>query len=261
MIFSRRRGTGAQRDEYGPDLEDLAESRAIPVPEVGPYDVEVAPEDGVPRIDLGALKIPNLPGNAIQLETGPDSQIVRVHLEREGSRLQLAAYAAPRSEGIWDEVRADLRTALLGGGAKVVEVAGEYGPALAARMPSGAGVGAVEVRHIGIDGPRWFVHAALIGPAAADPDSAGALHDVLHGLVVDRGSEARPVKEVLPLLLPPEFQAQVSEAIAAQAAATAQAAAATEHAAAKPAATQTAAAEAAAATRRSTGPRRARGRA
>jgi hypothetical protein len=41
---------------------------------------------------------------------------------------------------------------------------------------------------------------------------AGPLRDVLHGLVVDRGKDAMPVQEALPLRLPAEAAAQLAEA-------------------------------------------------
>jgi hypothetical protein len=230
VIFSRKHGSadrsepGRHRasDGYGSDADPSAsdDRSALPVSPLGPYDSAVAPDDDLPRVDLGALRIPNMPGVALQLEAAPDGQIVRVQLEHQGSRLQLGAFAAPRTEGIWDEVRGELRTAQLSSGAKVVEVAGDYGPELAVRYSGGGeGAGSMELRHIGIDGPRWFVHAVLVGPAAVDPGRAGPLTDVLRGLVVDRGAEARPVKEALALRLPPEYQAQLAELAAAQAAA------------------------------------------
>jgi hypothetical protein len=91
-------------------------------------------------------------------------------------------------------------------------VDGEYGPELQARFDGGQGM--VEVRHIGIDGPRWFVHGVYFGAAAVDPDQAGPLQEALRGLVVERGSEARPVKELLPLRLPAEAAAQLAELVA-----------------------------------------------
>jgi hypothetical protein len=229
VIFSRKRGTsdsgkGSGRrartratglsaaDPYG----DWSDDDTPEVPEYGPYDVTQAPEDNQNRIDLGALQIPVLADVDVQLETGPQGQIQRVQLSHAGSWLQLGAYAAPRTEGIWDDVREDVRSALVAGGAKPVEVQGEYGVELQARVRDPKGT--VEVRHIGIDGPRWFVHGVYLGAAAVDPDRAGPLREVLRGVVVDRGTEARPVREVLPLRLPPEAAAQLAEMVAADAA-------------------------------------------
>jgi hypothetical protein len=208
--FSRK---SSARPEKRPDtlVEERSERER---PEFGPYDVTEAPTDETSRIDLGALRIPMVANVDIQLETGPQGQIQRVQLQHEGSWLQLGAFAAPRSEGIWDDVRETLRSALVAGGAKPVEVQGEYGVELQARVRDPKGT--VEVRHVGIDGPRWFVHGVYLGAAAVDPDRAGPLRDVLRGVVVDRGTEARPVSEALPLRLPPEAAAQLADVVSGE---------------------------------------------
>ena len=227
MIFSRNRGTAGKRgthartrtngnsgaDPYGRDQPDR--EPATEIAEFGPYDISEAPDSaGAPSLDLGALRIPVLADVEIQLETGPQGEIRLVQLSHGGSRLQLGAFAAPRSEGIWDDVRESLRTALTSGGSKPVEVEGEYGIELQARVRDPKGT--VEVRHVGIDGPRWFVHGVFMGAAALDPDRAGPLRDVLRGLVVDRGVEARPISELLPLRLPPEAASQLADMVAAE---------------------------------------------
>ncbi len=68
--------------------------------------------------------------------------------------------------------------------------------------------GLTDVRFVGVDGPRWMVRAVYQGPAATDPVAAGALVECLEGLVVDRGDEAEPVREPLPLRLPKEMAEQ-----------------------------------------------------
>jgi Protein of unknown function (DUF3710) len=232
VIFSRNRGNASRRSDGaagrgGRHARTKTNGRNAPAAdlgddefaaddetdhlEFGPYDVSEAPKDTLSRLDLGALRIPTVAGVDIQLEAAPSGEIQRVQLAYGGSRLQLGAFAAPRTEGIWDEIREELRTALVGGGAKLAEVDGEYGPELQARL--GGGQGVVEVRHIGIDGPRWFVHGVYVGAAAVDPDQAGPLREALRGLVVDRGPEARPVKEPLPLRLPAEAAAQLAEIV------------------------------------------------
>ena len=74
--------------------------------------------------------------------------------------------------------------------------------------------GTTDIRHVGIDGPRWFVHGVYLGSAAFQPERAGPLLDVMRGLVVERGTEARPVSEALPLQLPPEAAAQLEDSMA-----------------------------------------------
>jgi hypothetical protein len=228
VIFSRDRGKTGRRaggeagrggrhglsplDASSRSFDGIEVDEGAWSPDFGPYDASDEPDDDLTRLDLGALRIPNVSGVDIQLEAGAGGEIHRVQLSYGGSRLQLGAFAAPRSEGIWDEIRSELRTALLNSGAKLAEVDGDYGPELQARFGNGSTV--IEVRHVGIDGPRWFVHGVYVGAAAVDPDQAGPLREALRGLVVDRGTEARPVKEPLPLQLPPEAAAQLADVIA-----------------------------------------------
>jgi len=224
VIFSRRRGAKPQRagrpaanrsradrlsartpDEIRPPRRPEI---TTPPPEFGPYDITQAPDSKVPRLDLGALQLPAVKDVEIQLQAGPQGRIQQIILAHGPSRLQLGVYAAPRTEGIWDEIRAELRSSLAAKGGKPQEVPGDYGTELRAQLREGGGI--VDVRHVGIDGPRWFVHGIYVGAAAIDPDRAGPLREVLRGLVVDRGVEARPVREALPLRLPPEAAAQLA---------------------------------------------------
>ncbi len=229
MIFSRSRGSAGRRGSGGQarrgrggnseprivdDLDAEPEDETPAGPDFGPYDVAEAPDDGRERLDLGALRIPAIAGVEIQMQAAPDGEIQQVLLVNNDSKLQLGVFAAPRTEGIWDEVRGTLRTSMAQAGARQEDTVGDYGPELKARLRDGSST--VDVRHVGVDGPRWFVHAVYIGAAAADPTKAGLLRDVLRGLVVDRGTDARPVSEPLPLRLPPQAAAQLAAAQAAQ---------------------------------------------
>jgi hypothetical protein len=220
VIFSRNRAGRHTTDSKGrnvrardPDPEELEEAEPVARREFGPYDVsEVPDDDAVNRLDLGALRIPTIVGVDIQMHTGADGVVQQVMLVHGESRLQLAACAAPRSEGIWDELRETLRTSMAQSGARQEDAVGDYGPEIKARLRDGSST--VDIRHVGIDGPRWFVHAVFIGEAAADPSKAGPLADVLRGLVVDRGTDAMPVGESLPLRLPPQTAADIASQLA-----------------------------------------------
>src|SRR6476620_11983659 len=71
----------------------------------GPYDAsEIDNQDGY--VDLGALVIAPREGLQLRLEVEEATQrVVAVTMDLEGSSLQLQAFAAPRSEGLWDEIR------------------------------------------------------------------------------------------------------------------------------------------------------------
>ncbi|PZF95275.1 DUF3710 domain-containing protein [Micromonospora deserti] len=209
MIFSRKRaGAGRHtRDERTTEVLDSRElEESIPATPVrGPYDVSEAPV-GVQRLDLGSLQIPAVPDVEVRVQADPQGVVQQVVLVHGQNALQLGVFAAPRSEGIWDEVREEIRQSLFAEGAAAQEVQGEYGTELHARVRTPDGV--TDLRFVGVDGPRWMVRGVYQGAAATDPAAAGPLAQCLDGLVVDRGHEAKPVREPLPLRLPREVAEQ-----------------------------------------------------
>jgi hypothetical protein len=199
---SRKAGRRPERDELGPDnLRPDNPDNEQPATG-GPYDVADAP-DGVERLDLGSMQIPAIPGVEVRVQAGPDGQVQQVVLVAGESALQLGAFAAPRTEGIWDDVRGEIRQQLVADGFTPEEIQGAYGTELRSRVQTPDG--ATDIRFLGVDGPRWMVRAVYQGAAAADPEQAGPLAACLTGLVVDRGGEAMPVGEPLPLRLPREI--------------------------------------------------------
>jgi hypothetical protein len=182
------------------------------VPDRGPYDVSRAPQD-VQRLDLGSLQIPAIDGIEVRVQANPEGGVEQVVLVHGDSALQLGVFAAPRSEGIWDEVRAEIRESMAADGVPAREVEGTYGVELVARVTTPQGP--ADVRFVGVDGPRWMVRALYQGLAASDPTQEGPLGDCLSGLVVARDQEARPVREALPLRLPQEMAEQAHHHVGA----------------------------------------------
>ncbi|MER7415685.1 DUF3710 domain-containing protein [Micromonospora peucetia] len=211
MIFSRKRDDAGRhaRDERTTEVLDSPEESA---PARGPYDISAAPE-GVQRLDLGSLHIPAVRDVEVRVQADPEGVIQQVVLVHGPNALQLGVFAAPRSDGIWDEVREEIRQSLFNDGAAAQEVQGEYGTELHARVRTQDGLTAL--RFVGIDGPRWMVRGVYQGEAAADPAAAGPLAECLDGLVVDRGQEAKPVREPLPLRLPRDAADQVGDGVPA----------------------------------------------
>ncbi|WP_420116660.1 DUF3710 domain-containing protein [Micromonospora sp.] len=168
MIFSRKRADNGRhaRDERagGPDAYETAG------PARGPYDVAEAPDD-VQRLDLGSLHIPAVPGVEVRVQADPQGVVQQVVLVHGDNALQLGVFAAPRSEGIWDEVRDEIRQSLIADGATAQEARGEYGVELHARVRTPDGP--TDLRFVGIDGPRWMVRGVYQGAAATDPAAGG----------------------------------------------------------------------------------------
>jgi len=205
-MFRKRGGPRHVRSGDAPPSAALAQSMAdepdAPAPDRGPYDERYAPE-GVQRLDLGSLQIPAIDGVEVRVQANPDGAVEQVVLVDGESALQLGVFAAPRTEGIWAEVRAEIAAAMSADGVSPREINGSYGVELIARVNTPEGP--ASVRFVGVDGPRWMVRALYQGPAAADLHYAGVLADCLEGLVVVRDEEARPVREALPLRLPKEM--------------------------------------------------------
>jgi hypothetical protein len=132
-------------------------------------------------------------------------RVVAANVGLAGSALQVQAFAAPRTTGIWDELRGEIAASITSQGGTVEEVTGPFGAELAARVPARTPEGQPShrpARFIGVDGPRWFLRAVLTGRAALDPEAARDLEAVIADVVVVRGGEARAPRELLPLHLP-----------------------------------------------------------
>ncbi|HEX5742036.1 MAG TPA: DUF3710 domain-containing protein [Pilimelia sp.] len=202
MIFKRRRTEPPAAESRTPAAAPTRPAApARPAPAHGPYDVGAAPRD-VERLDLGAMKLPAIEGVEVRVQADADGSIQQVLLVHEHSALQLGVFAAPRSEGIWDEVRDEILESLKADGLSGEEAEGEFGTELRATVPGPEGPTAI--RFVGVDGPRWMVRGVFQGLAATEPAAAGPLDVCLRELVVDRGDEPRPTKEPLALRLPQE---------------------------------------------------------
>lgn len=200
--FRRGRRATTDDDVTSPvDAEPVAGDPA----ERGPWDVEDAPDRG-DRLDLGALWLPRREGMELRMEVDKRTSMVTaaaVHLH--GSSLQLQVFAAPRTIGIWDEIRAEIAESVGKQGGSVDDLPGPFGRELLARLPVRTEEGRTghrPVRFIGFDGPRWFLRGVISGRAAVEPESAADLESVFGDVVVIRGSQARVPRDLLPLTLP-----------------------------------------------------------
>lgn len=210
---SRRTARARRRDR-----EDAAaaarEAAALPTATEGPWDADDAPDDDLNRVDLGPLQVATLAGTELRLEAAPTGEVVAVVITDGTSGVQLGVFAAPKTEGIWTEVRREIveQLAVEGGSGTVRD--GSFGPEVLATVIGPEGES--QVRFAGIDGPRWFVRALFTGPAATDAASAALLEESVRAMVVARGGEAMPVRDPLPLHLPEEAMRAAEDEVAAE---------------------------------------------
>jgi Protein of unknown function (DUF3710) len=211
-MVGRRREKRTDRSKLDATPPWETRIRDEPEPTEGPYDERDAPDDGVVRLDLGALQVPVVDGFDVRLEVNEQQQVTGVTLARADGHMQLGVFAAPRREGIWDEVRAELAESLNSqrGVAKHVP-GGPFGVELTGKLAADGG-GQVPVRFIGIDGPRWFLRAMLVGAPASEPAKAVVFEQALRQVVVVRGSEPLPARDAVPLQLPKEMAAEIEAA-------------------------------------------------
>jgi len=213
-VFGRRK-KHEESDEDDTELETEEAEDAPPAvfrPK-GPWDAADAPEDDVNRLDLGGLRIPVPPDTEVRVDVDPTGNIIAATLVRGASSMQVNVFAAPRTGGIWAEVREEMVASLREGGGRAEESDGPYGVELHADIPSAASGQPATVtpaRFLGVDGPRWFLRALIVGPAASVRAQAAELEAALKDFVVHRGTEAMAVRSPLPLRLPREVTEQAA---------------------------------------------------
>lgn len=172
----------------------------------GPFDESEA-RAVRPYIDLGAIKILPREGLNLRLEVEEQTKrVVAVGLDYAGSTLQVQAFAAPRSTGLWDETRDQIKAQILQQGGRVEEREGPFGRELFAEVPVIAGTdpaaGKRLARFIGVDGPRWFLRGVIGGAGASQLDAAGQIEELFRSIVVVRGGTPMPPRDLIPLRMP-----------------------------------------------------------
>lgn len=164
-----------------------------------------------PYVDLGAIKLLPRPDLRVRLEVeeGASKRVVAVALDYAESTLQLQAFAAPRTSGLWHEIREQIAEQVTKQGGRVTPSVGAFGPELRADVPTAAGAepaGFRIARFIGVDGPRWFLRGVISGKAALEPEAGAQIEDLFRSVVVVRGSSPMPPRDLIPLHVPPSAQ-------------------------------------------------------
>ena len=215
MAFGRR----SDKD----DTDNSSDEPAVPVEAAaseesgeldGPFDIEDFDDPAaaeLARLDLGSVLIPMPEGSQLQVELTEGGIPSAVWVITPNGRFTIAAYAAPKSAGLWREVAGELADSLRKDSAKVVIRDGPWGREV---IGTAAGV----VHFIGVDGYRWMIRCVVNGPHETIDALIDEAREALADTVVRRGDTPLPVRTPLPVQLPEPMAAQLQEAAAQQAA-------------------------------------------
>ncbi|OXM99502.1 DUF3710 domain-containing protein [Bifidobacterium vansinderenii] len=183
--------TAAKRDDRQPTADgERGENQ-------GPWDVD---DENIPDyddyLDIGSLYLPFLQGIELRLKGNRQTnQILGATITWGDSSLELEAFAAPKSFGLWDDVRSDLMDANRG----AEEQEGTFGTELI--LPVKVGKKILKTRIVGVDGPRWMLRGVFSGPAATDEGSEEkkTLDKYFSDVVVERGEEPLAPRDLIPM--------------------------------------------------------------
>jgi hypothetical protein len=236
-VFRRRRRDDEPENDLEPTDEETVADEEIEdddvpaaVPHGGPWDSEASMPE-MERVDFGAIQVPIGEGIEIQVNVEAVEQdaqgnpvggrIVAITIVHGESGLQVQPFAAPKKNGIWDEVRKETAEEIKQAEGETQEAEGPFGTELHGMVPvaipeemrdqvpaeiAEQGFGWQPVRFIGVDGPRWFLRGVLSGAALEDPEQAAVMEQVFQHIVVVRGDAPMPPRELLELSLPAEAQ-------------------------------------------------------
>ncbi len=218
-------------DDAGPvDEDDLVALDALDWRGDGPWDVlevdDLEDTDSAQRIDLGSLIITGVPGSELRLQVAEETkEIVSAMLvietkvpapagkpgstQQVSSALELGAYAAPRSGGLWAELREEISEAATAEGGSASLRQGPFGVELYRFIPvtTPEGEQGYQPSRMWVaEGPRWLLRGIVYGQAAVEEDvQSPVVADVLTAfrqVIVRRGEEAMAPGDLLPLTMP-----------------------------------------------------------
>jgi hypothetical protein len=180
----------------------------------GPFDIDDFDDSAAAtagRLDLGSVLIPLPEAGQVQVELTQQGVPSAVWVVTPNGRFTIAAYAAPKSAGLWREVASELADSLRKDAANVTIQDGVWGREVvgaAAGDQAQAGV----VRFIGVDGYRWMIRCVANGPQENAEALAAEARNALADTVVRRGDTPLPVRTPLPVELPEPMANQLRAA-------------------------------------------------
>src|SRR6266481_2243211 len=212
MAFGKHRDGD---DVNGPDdINDINDINDVDDLE-GPFDVDDFDDPAtaaLARLDLGSVLIPMPEAGQVQVELTEMGVPSAVWVVTPNGRFTIAAYAAPKTAGLWREVAAELAESLRKDVPKVTVEDGPWGREVVgiakAEQDQPPGV----VRFIGVDGYRWMIRCVVNGAQDKIAGLAAEARNALADTVVRRGETPLPVRTPLEVQLPEPMAAQLRAA-------------------------------------------------
>lgn len=168
---------------------------------VGPWDVD---DDNVLDYDeylsLGSYYLPFVQKMTLRIKANRAThEVLGSTMTLGTSSVEVEALAAPKTMGLWDDVRADLLEA----NPQATETQGVFGTEVILPVTLKNGKTAT-TRIVGVDGPRWMLRGIFSGLAAtdADADETKTLNDFFANIVVERGDEPLAPRDLIPMSAP-----------------------------------------------------------
>lgn len=187
-----------------PEADESLSDDESASPLLGPFDAD-EPPPGIEFVDLGSLLIQPEPGRELRVQVNEQTgEVQAVLLAGADGAVELRAFSAPRNGDLWSTVRPQIAAEHAQRGSVATEREGRFGTELICQTTAknSASNAPQQSRIIGINGPRWFLRATLIGSPASDFEGSVAWEDTIAKIGVRRGSGAMPVGEPLAVALP-----------------------------------------------------------
>ena len=210
MAFGRHSKDDDTNDFDDTDDEAVGSAPAAGDDELdGPFDIDDFDDPAtaaVARLDLGSVLIPMPEAGQVQVELTEGGVPSAVWVVTPNGRFTVAAYAAPKSAGLWREVATELADSLRKDASEVRIEDGPWGREVIGVASAGV------VRFVGVDGYRWMIRCVVNGPQETIDALSGEAREALADTVVRRGDTPLPVRTPLPVQLPEPMADQLRAA-------------------------------------------------
>jgi uncharacterized protein DUF3710 len=208
MAFGKHRNPNEPDDEVtaGTDFDTEVD---------GPFDIEDfddAATAALGRLDLGSVLIPMPEAGQVQVELTEVGVPSAVWVVTPNGRFTIAAYAAPKSAGLWREVATELADSLRKDVPQVSIEDGPWGREVVGVSNAEQNQPPGVVRFVGVDGYRWMIRCVINGPQESVAALAAEARNALADTVVRRGDTPLPVRTPLQVQLPEPMAAQLRAA-------------------------------------------------